>query len=110
MEIKTTVTFNHSIDQEEIAKFKAKVFEYVQEEIDEECNITINDISDEIVVDFLDDALPVAIEEHFKGYADNSGVMLDDYFNSIWFDYYGETVRNWVQELGDQIVADLGEE
>jgi hypothetical protein len=108
MKIKTTVTFEYRLEDKEIERFKAKVLEYIQEE--SELNITLDDIPDELVKDYLKDSLPDIIEEYHLGYCNVEGVEIDGYFNTIGFDYYGEDARNLVQEIAEQIIVDMEEE
>jgi hypothetical protein len=107
MKIKTTVTFEYRLEDKEIERFKAKVLEYIQEE--SELNITLDDIPDELVKDYLKDSLPDIIEEYHLGYCNVEGVEIDGYFNTISFDYYGEDARNLVQEIAEQIIVDMEE-
>jgi transposase-like protein len=103
MKIEATIKLEYSIDDREVAEFKSKVLEYIQEEIDEECNIALDDISNEDVEEFLSSAISEIIEESYKGYSGNTGIVTDDYFNTISFDYYGEDIRDLVREMAHQI-------
>ena len=108
MKIKTTVVFVYNITDEEIAKFKAKVLERVQDDL-EDYSVTLDCISDKVVEDYLENALSEIIEESYLGYS-NSGVIIDTYFETISLDYYEEDVCELVQELADQIIADIEED
>ena len=107
MKIKTTVTFEYRLEDTEIATFKEKVLEYIKEE--SELDITLDDISDELIKDYLKDSLPVIIEEIHLGYCRTEGVEIDDYFNTISFYYEGEDARELVREIATQIIYDLEE-
>lgn len=108
MKIKTTVTFEYRLEDKEIEGFKAKVLEHIQEE--SELNITLDDIPDELIRDYLKDSLPAIIEEIHLGYCRTEGVDLDDYFNTISFYYGGDGARELVREIGNQIIVDMEEE
>lgn len=108
MKIKTTVTFEYRLEDKEIERFKAKVLEHIQEE--SELDITLDDIPDKLIEDYLKDALPDIIQEYHLGYCNVEGVEIDDYFNTISFDYYGEDARNLVDEIANQIITDMEEE
>jgi len=108
MRIKTTVTFEHRLEDKEIEEFKAKVLERIQEE--SELNITLDDIPDKLIEDYLKDSLPDVIQETYLGYCNTEGIVIDDYFNTISFDYYGEDARELVGEIADQIIVDMEEE
>lgn len=113
MKVKATVTFEYSVDKEEIEKFKRQVLEYIEGALEEDeiaCPWTLEDISDEAVEEFLANVLPDVIEEYHKGYDVNSGVMFHDYCNYLWFDYCGETVNDWVREFADDFMSDIAEE
>lgn len=110
IKIKTTVIFEHKLEDNEIAKFKAQVLQHINDDLDEDCGLTPDDIPNEVITDFLKDAIPDVIEDSYRGYSRNSGVEIDDYFGTISFDYCGEDVRDWVQEVADQIIADREEE
>ena len=103
MKIEATIKLEYSINDSEVVGFKSKVIQYIQEEIDEEYNITLDDISNEDVEEFLCNAISEIIEESYKGYSGNTGIVTDDYFNTISFDYYGEDIRDLVQEMAHQI-------
>ena len=107
MKIKTTVTFEYRLEDTEIATFKEKVLEYIKEE--SELDITLDDISDELITDYLKDSLPVIIDEIHLGYCRTEGVEIDDYFNTISFYYEGEDARELVREIATQIIYDLEE-
>lgn len=108
MRVKTTITLEYKLEDKEVVKFRTKVLERVQEEV--ERVLTIDDIPVDIVEEFLADAISNAIESSYEGYSRNSGVEIDTYFETISFDYCGEDVSNWVQEVADQILADMEEE
>lgn len=108
MRIKSTVTFEYKLEDKEIEGFKAKVLEYIQEE--SELNITLDDIPDELINDYLKDSLPAIIEEIHLGYCRTEGVDIDDYFNTISFYYEGEDARELVSEIANQIIVDMEEE
>lgn len=108
MKIKTTVTFEYRLEDKEIATFKEKVLEYIEEE--SELNITLDDIPDELIKDYLKDSLPAIIEEIHLGYCRTEGVEIDDYFNTIGFYYEGEDARELVREIANQIIVDMEEE
>lgn len=111
--IKTTITFEHRLEDSTIAEFKSRVLERIKAELaefDRECIITLDDIPNEVITDFLKDAIPDVIEDSYRGYGRNSGVEIDDYFETISFDYCGEDVRDWVQDVAEQIIADMEEE
>lgn len=108
MKIKTTVTFEYRLEDKEIATFKEKVLEYIEEE--SELNITLDDIPDELIKDYLKDSLPAIIEEIHLGYCRTEGVEIDDYFNTINFYYEGEDARELVSEIANQIIIDMEEE
>lgn len=102
MECITNVTFNYSIDDQEINKFKSKVVEFIEEETGES-DIVAEDIPNKIVYKFLRETLGTYIDEIKKGGVYNNGILLDDYFNTISFDYYGENVRELIKQLSNQI-------
>lgn len=111
--IKTTVTFEHRLEDSTIAEFKNRVLQRIKEELtefDRECTLALDNIPDKIITDFLKDAIPDVIEDSYRGYSRNSGVEIDDYFETISFDYCGEDVSDWVQEIADQIIADMEDE
>ena len=108
MKIKTTVTFEYRLEDKEIEGFKAEVLRYIQEE--SELNITLDDIPDELIKDYLSDSLPDIIQEIHLGYCNTEGVDIDDYFNTISFYYGGEDARELVREIGNQIIVDMEEE
>lgn len=108
MKIKATVTFEYRLNDSEIAEFKSRVLEYIQENEDD-WSITLDDISNESIEEFLSESLPDIIEELYRGYDHNSGIIMDDYFGTISLDYYGEDVRGLVEEMADQIIADREE-
>lgn len=108
MKIKTTVTFEYRLEDKEIATFKEKVLEYIKEE--SELDITLDDISDELIKDYLKGSLPAIIEEIHLGYCRTEGVEIDDYFNTISFYYDGEDARELVREIANQIIVDMEEE
>ena len=113
MKVKATVTFEYSVDKKEIEKFKKKTLEYIEQVLAEDeiaCPFTVEDISDETVESFLEDVLPDVIEEYHKGYDMNSGVMIHDYCNYLYFDYCGETVNDWIREFADRFLTDIAEE
>lgn len=104
MKIKSTVVFEYQIGDKQIKKFKEKVLERILEET--ESNTTLDEISDEQTKHYLENALPELIKGYHLGYCDNS-IILDDYFNTIEIDYYGEDARNLVYEMADQIITEL---
>ena len=102
MKIKTTITFEHTIPDSEVAEFKAKVLEY----IDENCETSIQDISTEVIEKFLGENIPAILEEQYAGYDSNSGVVKDSYFGTISFDYCGEGICDLVQKMAELILVD----
>lgn len=108
MKIKSTVTFEYKLEDKEIEGFKAKVLERIQEE--SELNITLDDIPDQLIRDYLKDSLPDIIQEIHLGYCRTEGVEIDDYFNTISFYYGGEDAIELVREIADQIIVDMEEE
>ena len=104
MKIKSTITFTYSIDDSEITKFKSKVFEYIKEEMGEETKMTLDDISNETVEEFLSDTLPDILDEIHRGYCYDEGIECDDYFNTIRFDYHGGDVKELVREMAYRIM------
>ena len=102
MKIKATIQLEYSINDSEIARFKERVLECIQEEIDEECQMSLDDISNEIIEEFLNDSVPDIIEDSYKGYG-RSGIEFDNYFNTISFDYCSEDISDLVHEIAQQI-------
>ena len=109
MKVEATVKFTYTINDDEVAKFKSRVIDYIQEETDWDCDITLNEISDNDVEAFLSGAILDAIEEKSFGNNYGSGIIIDDYFQSIWFDYYEEDVRDMVSDMAHQIYASIKE-
>lgn len=110
MKIQTTINFEHRLEDDEIERFKAKVLERIKEYIDEDTTLTVDDLPNDTIEAFFKDEIPYVLEDIYKGYGHNDGVEVDDYFGTINFDYCGETVRDWVQEVADIIMADKEEE
>lgn len=108
MKVEATVKFEYSISNEEVAKFKSRVRDYIQEEIDWDCDVPLDDIPDSEIEEFLKETIPNLIEESHRGYC-GSGVEVDDYFNTIYFDYYGEDVRDMVRDMAHQIYDGIKE-
>ena len=79
------------------------MLEYIEEETEEK---VITDISDEAIEEFLSENIPAILEEQYLGYDRNSGVIKDSYFGTISFDYYGEDIRDLVQQMAELILAD----
>lgn len=109
MQIKTTITFEHRLEDNEIIKFKTKVLERIKEYIDEDSVLTVDDIPNETVEEFLSNEISNVLEDIYKGYSRNDGVEVDDYFGTISFDYCGEVMHDWIQEVADIVVADMEE-
>lgn len=103
MKVKATITVEYSITDKEINGFKTRVLEYIQENIDEDYTKTLNDISNEVVEEFLSDAVANLITDFYAGYGGSTGLIYDDYFGTISFDYCGEDVSDLVQEMAQQI-------
>ena len=104
MRIKTTITVEHTLSDDQVAEFKSRVFEYIQEEV-EDCTLTLDDISNAAVEEFLSKELPNIIEDLYRGYDRNSGITTDDYFGTIGIDYYGEDVYDLIVAMADQILG-----
>lgn len=105
MKVKTVITVNHTISDNEIEEFRSRVLQCIQEELDEDSKLTLDDISKEATEEFLSNALPDVIAEDITGNNDcYSGVVIDAYFESISFDYYGETAGELVREMANQIL------
>ena len=107
MELITNVTFKYSIDDKEINRFKSKVIEFIEEETGES-DIVAEDIPNKIVYKFLRETLGTYIDDIKKGGVYNNGILLDDYFNTISFDYHGENVRELIQQMANQIYGNEG--
>ena len=105
MKIKATVTFEYTLADSTIAEFKSHVLEYIQESLDEDNGLSLDDISDESVQEFLNKALPDAIGNMYRGYSSNSGILCDDYFGTVSFDYYGEDVSDLVKDMADIVLS-----
>jgi hypothetical protein len=103
MKIETTILLEHSIDDSEIAGFKSEVLQYIKEHIDEDCQVTLDGISTNEIEEFLSEKLPDIVEEIHKGYCLDSGIEVNDYFSTIYFDYYGEDARDLVAEMAQRI-------
>lgn len=108
MKIKSTVVFEYQIEDKQIKKFKEKVLERVLEET--ELDITLDEISDEQTIKYLQNALPDLVRDYHLGFGDSDSIAIDDYFNTISIDYYGEDARNLVYEMADQIITQLEDE
>lgn len=105
MLIKTTVVYEYTIRDEEVKKFRQKVFEHIQMELEND-DITIDVVSTEVVESYLRATVPVIIEDNIYGYG-RSGVEFDNYFNTISFDYDEEDVHEMVYEIAEEIIADI---
>ena len=103
MKIEATIQFEYSINDSEVAGFKAKVLQHIIDHIDAGCQITLDDISINEIEEFLSEKLPDIIEEIHKGYRVNGGIEADDYLGTICFDYYGEDARDLVAEMAQLI-------
>lgn len=103
MKISTIITIEYTIDDAQIEEFRFRVLQYIQEEIDANCGLTIDDISKETAEEFLKKSLPDIIEDVKKGYACNSGIDYDDYFRTISFDYCGEDIYDLVVKMAEEI-------
>lgn len=114
MLIKVNVPYEYILNDEEIEIFRNKVLENIQnyfEEIDENNKITINDISFEVIKNYLKETLPEYIKESKSDYNSGySGIVCDGYFNTISFNYYEDDVRELISEISEQIYNSFKEE
>lgn len=114
MEIKVNISYMYNLSEKTIEYFRNKVLENIQdnfEEIDDDKEITIEDISIETIKDFLRRELPEYISESKRDdCVSYSGIHCDGYFNTISFDYYGEDVRELVSKISTQIYNNFKEE
>lgn len=104
MKIKATVTFEYTLNDSEIEEFKSRVIERVEEEVDEGVEICV---TFETVKAFLNEKIPELLRDSYDGYGYDSGLVCDDYFNTITFDYCGEGISDLVEEFANQIIAEL---
>lgn len=100
MKIKTTITLEHTIPDSEVAEFKERVLQYIA---DEDCEVDPEDISDEAIEEFLAERIPDMIEDQYKGYCSRTGIIKDEYFGTISFDYGEEDIDDLVKEMVDLI-------
>ena len=114
MEIKVNILYKYNLSDKTIEEFRNKVLENIQdnfEEIDDNKKITIEDISIEIIKEFLQRELPEYISESKRDdCVSYSGIYCDGYFNNISFNYYEEDVRELVYEISEQIYNSFKEE
>ena len=104
MIIKSTVTYEYKLNDSEVEKFKKRVLEYIQEELDYETTMTLDDIPTSKVEEFLNDEITKAIEESKQGFGGYGwGIVFDDYFGTISLDYCEEGVLEMVQGCAEQI-------
>lgn len=101
MIITTTITLKYRLEDREVEEFKNKVLEYIQDEFEEE-NITINDITIEKIKEYLSRELPDVIAEMRDSSCGGWGIELDN-FNTISFDFYGDVIRDMIQECANEI-------
>lgn len=106
MEISVQITKTFDICPDEVLKFRAQCLQYVQEHY-EECAIkSLDDIPGEAIESVVTDALPSIIESKDVGY-DDGGVIIDDCFSSINFDFYEDTASDLVRECVEYILQDI---
>lgn len=88
--------------EESIKAFKEKMIQYLKNEMEEDGKLeddekfpyTIEDISDDIVEESISDI----IQDVFENDYDDSGIIFDDYFRTISFDFNEEDVRDCIYE------------
>ena len=106
MIIKTTVTFEYRLDDDQVEQFRDKVLECIQDELEElgeKTTVTLDDVPTESVKEYLNRELPNIIDEIKQGYCYGGGVEFDDYFGTISLDYYGDDVRCMIRECAEEI-------
>ncbi len=87
----------YSVNEDEISKFKLKVVKLLNEE-DEAEIFAESDISDNIVKEALLDLIQSAFRQSCPSQLGDTGVIFNDYFESISFDYSKEDVQDTVYE------------
>ena len=114
MKIDVLVKYEYNIAEEEIERMKSKILENIQNDFEDEDDInkiTINDISIDIIKEYLSSELPEYIKESKNGYDSGySGVVCDDYFNTITLNYYEEDVNELISNLSEKIYNNFKEE
>lgn len=114
MKIDVLVKYEYNIAEEEIERMRNKVLENIQNDFEDEDDInkiTINDISIDIIKEYLSSELPEYIKESKNGYDSGySGVVCDDYFNTVTFNYYEEDINELISNLSEKIYNNFKEE
>lgn len=103
MDINVQITLNYKLQEDELIRFKERCLEYANDRCDE-CPInSVDDISDEAVELTISSCLPDILESRRLG-CSGGGVILDDYFNSISFDFSEEDAQILVEECVEHIL------
>ena len=99
----------YTLDKASIKAFKERMIECFEEkylEDGQECHYTIDDISDDIIKE----PLAELIQEAFQYYGQfNSGVIFDDYFNSVGLECSEEDVRDVIYEATEIWITEMEE-
>lgn len=110
MLIKTTMVLEYILYDEQIERFRKKVLEYIQDDFEEEGgdnNIALDDIPIDKIKEYLNRELPEVITEMKDSSYGGWGIELDTYFNTINFDFYGDVIRDMVQECAYEITKEM---
>jgi hypothetical protein len=94
---KVNKTASYTVNDNHINMFKGAVVKLLNEE-DEEENFKIEDISDNIVCEVLQDLIQKSFQACCPSNRGDTGVIFDDYFETISFDFCEEDVIDTVYE------------
>lgn len=106
MEIKLQIARYYDIPDSEIGNLKYRCLEYATERF-EECSIKgFEDIPDDTLLDIISDFIENMSCTSWDDFA-HQGIVIQDYFNTIGFDFHEEGARDLVQQCVETILTDI---